>query len=73
MPLDLAIIRRQFPSLERPAVFFDNPGGTQIAKQSLERINRYLLEHNANHGGHLLPANNRTQFCMRPMLPWRTF
>jgi len=51
MPLDLSIIRQQFPSLDRPAVFFDNPGGTQIAKHSLERINRYLLECNANHEG----------------------
>jgi len=51
MPLDLSNIREQFPSLDRPAVFFDNPGGTQIAKHSLDRINRYLLECNANHEG----------------------
>lgn len=51
MPLNLSIIRQQFPSLDRPAVFFDNPGGTQIAKHSLDRINRYLLECNANHEG----------------------
>ena len=51
MPLDLSVIRQQFPSLDRPAVFFDNPGGTQIARHSLDRINRYLLECNANHEG----------------------
>ncbi len=51
MTLDLNLIRQQFPSLDRPAVFFDNPGGTQIAKPSLDRINRYLLECNANHEG----------------------
>jgi cysteine desulfurase family protein (TIGR01976 family) len=51
MPLDLNLIRQQFPSLDRPAIFFDNPGGTQIAKQSLDRINRYLIECNANHEG----------------------
>ncbi len=51
MSLNLDLIRQQFPSLNRPAVFFDNPGGTQIAKQSLERINKYLLENNANHEG----------------------
>lgn len=51
MPLDLSLVRGQFQSLDRPAVFFDNPGGTQIAKHSLERINRYLLECNANHEG----------------------
>ncbi|MBM3123545.1 MAG: cysteine desulfurase-like protein [Chloroflexi bacterium] len=51
MTLNTDLIRRQFPSLDRPAVFFDNPGGTQIARHSLERINRYLLETNANHEG----------------------
>ncbi len=51
MSLDLNLIRQQFPSLNRPATFFDNPGGTQIARQSIERINRYLLENNANHEG----------------------
>jgi len=42
MTLDLSMIRSQFPSLNRSAIFFDNPGGTQIAKQSLDRVNRYL-------------------------------
>jgi cysteine desulfurase family protein (TIGR01976 family) len=51
MSLEPSVIRQQFPSLDRPAVFFDNPGGTQIAKHSLDRINRYLLECNANHEG----------------------
>jgi cysteine desulfurase family protein (TIGR01976 family) len=51
MTLDLNAIRQQFPSLDRPAVFFDNPGGTQIARPSLDRITRYLLECNANHEG----------------------
>lgn len=51
MSLDLAHIRAQFPALQKPVIFFDNPGGTQIARQSLERINHYLLECNANHEG----------------------
>jgi cysteine desulfurase family protein (TIGR01976 family) len=51
MPLNVNLVREQFPSLSRPAIFFDNPGGTQIARQSLERINRYLIECNANHEG----------------------
>ncbi|HUF00316.1 MAG TPA: cysteine desulfurase-like protein [Anaerolineales bacterium] len=51
MTLDLSAIRSQFPSLNRPAIFFDNPAGTQIAKHSLDRINKYLVECNANHGG----------------------
>ncbi|MBK8780688.1 MAG: cysteine desulfurase-like protein [Anaerolineales bacterium] len=51
MSLNLDVIRQQFPSLNRPAIFFDNPGGTQIAKQSLDRITKYLIENNANHEG----------------------
>jgi cysteine desulfurase family protein (TIGR01976 family) len=49
--LDLTQIRATFPALDQPAVFLDNPGGTQIARQSLDRITRYLVETNANHGG----------------------
>ena len=51
MTLNPDRVRQQFPSLDRPAVFLDNPAGTQISRQSLDRINRYLLEHNANHEG----------------------
>ncbi len=51
MSFDVNLIRRQFPALDRPEVFFDNPGGTQIAKPSLDRVNRYLIESNANHEG----------------------
>jgi len=56
MPLDTAIVRQQFPSLDRRDVFFDNPGGTQIARQSLDRINQYLLNCNANHDGAFLTS-----------------
>jgi len=51
MPLDLNSIRAQFPALQHPAIFLDNPGGTQIAKASLDRVTSYLLQCNANHGG----------------------
>ena len=51
MPLDLALIRQEFPALRRPVVFFDNPGGTQAAQKSIQRMVDYLTEHNANHGG----------------------
>lgn len=51
MSLNLDVIRQQFPSLNRNAIFFDNPGGTQIAKQSIDRITKYLIESNANHEG----------------------
>jgi cysteine desulfurase family protein (TIGR01976 family) len=51
MPLDLKAIRAQFPALERPAIFLDNPAGTQITQRSLDRIRDYLVECNANHEG----------------------
>jgi cysteine desulfurase family protein (TIGR01976 family) len=57
MTLDLKQIRSQFPALRNeaaktsPAVFLDNPGGTQIAQSSLDRVAAYLVQNNANHGG----------------------
>lgn len=51
MKYDTDLVRRKFPALARPAVFFDNPAGTQIAQSSIDRINQYLIHTNANHGG----------------------
>jgi len=51
MPLDLTVIRSQFPALARDAIFLDNPAGTQVARTVLDRMNNYLVEHNANHEG----------------------
>ncbi len=51
MPLDLTAIRDKFPALKRPAIFFDNPGGTQVAQSVLTRMTNYLVDTNANHGG----------------------
>ena len=51
MPLDLSAIRAQFPALCKSVIFLDNPGGTQIAQTAIDRMNTYLVEHNANHGG----------------------
>ena len=51
MSLNTRKIRREFPALSRPVLFLDNPGGTQITRRSLERIQDYLVNTNANHGG----------------------
>src|SRR5215211_6676681 len=51
MTPDTTLVRQQFTYLNRPDVFLDNPAGTQISQQSLNRLNRYLLENNANHEG----------------------
>jgi cysteine desulfurase family protein (TIGR01976 family) len=51
MSLDINHIREQFPALDRQAIFFDNPGGTQIARPALDRMVAYLMNSNANHAG----------------------
>jgi cysteine desulfurase family protein (TIGR01976 family) len=49
--LNIDLIRSHIPALSSGAVFFDNPGGTQIAREVLERMQHYYLYTNANHGG----------------------
>jgi len=54
--LDLSSYRRYFPSLElsvhdKQVVYFDNPGGTQVARQVIDAIVVYFQEANANIGG----------------------
>ena len=51
MPFDVQAVRAQFPALASGAVFFDNPGGTQVARRVVERMTDYLVRCNANHGG----------------------
>jgi cysteine desulfurase family protein (TIGR01976 family) len=49
--LDLNLVRSQFPALSSGAIYLDNPGGTQVAQQTLKRMTDYLLHTNANHEG----------------------
>lgn len=63
--LDLAWIRSQFPSLaqtvnNRPAIFFDGPGGTQVPQRVIDAIGDYLKFSNANEGG-AFPTSQRTE------------
>ena len=56
MALDINQIRVQFPALSIkddsvPRIYFDNPGGTQVPHQVIDRMNTYLIQSNANHGG----------------------
>lgn len=51
MTLNIPQIRAQFPALQQDAIFLDNPAGTQISQQAIDRINQYLVEMNANVGG----------------------
>jgi cysteine desulfurase family protein (TIGR01976 family) len=54
--LDVGAVRSHFPSLTRISdedvpIFFDNPGGTQVAREVIDAVTDYYLHHNANHGG----------------------
>lgn len=58
MSLDVAAVRAQFPSLHHvphgaalPAVFFDNPAGTQVPQRVIDAVAGYFQTMNANSGG----------------------
>jgi len=57
MSLNIDLLRQQFPALQiedagMPRIYLDNPGGTQIPQQVLQRMKDYLVNTNANHGGY---------------------
>ena len=57
MKFDLEKIRSQFPALAitdegRSRVYLDNPAGTQVPLQVIDRMRDYLIQCNANQGGH---------------------
>jgi len=53
---DIDYVREQFPAMSKtvngyPAAFLDGPGGTQVPRRVVDKINDYLYYHNANcHG-----------------------
>jgi cysteine desulfurase family protein (TIGR01976 family) len=49
--LNVDTVRGHFPALVAETIYFDNPGGTQVASQVIQRMQRYLQYTNANHGG----------------------
>lgn len=57
MSIDISKIREQFPSLSitdegKPRIYFDNPAGTQVPRQMIDRTVECLIEANANTGGY---------------------
>lgn len=49
--LNVEEVRSHFLALASGATYFDNPGGTQVAQEVLQRMQDYLVQTNANHGG----------------------
>ncbi|NLY82395.1 MAG: cysteine desulfurase-like protein [Clostridiales bacterium] len=53
---DVDYVRDQFPAMARtvngyPAAYLDGPGGTQVPKRVVDKVNDYLYYHNANCDG----------------------
>ncbi|MDD5569521.1 MAG: aminotransferase class V-fold PLP-dependent enzyme [Bacteroidales bacterium] len=59
--LNTEFVRKQFPSLENEWIFLDNAGGTQIAKQAIDRINDFYLTTNVQVGGSYAPSALATE------------
>ena len=58
---DVAWVREQFPSLRlkvngQQAAFLDGPAGTQVPRQVMDAVQKYLLEANANTYGAFLTS-----------------
>ncbi|HEY4386603.1 MAG TPA: cysteine desulfurase-like protein [Ktedonobacteraceae bacterium] len=49
--LNSEMVRAHFPALGSGAIFFDNPGGTQVVQEVIQRMEHYYQYNNANHGG----------------------
>ena len=59
-------LREQFPALRlevngEPAIFFDNPGGTQVPQRVIDAASGYYREQNANVGGAFLTSRRTTE------------
>lgn len=59
--IDPVPLRRQFPALEqedhqRPAVYLDGPGGTQVPQRVIDAMVGYLQAGGSNLGGPFLPS-----------------
>ena len=65
--IDLSAVRSQFPALqqtdarERPYVYFDGPGGTQVPQRVIDAMGDYLVHANANHGGHFITSHRNDE------------
>ena len=51
MAYDIEEIRSHFPSLQSGAIFFDNPGGTQVPQEVIDAVVDYYQTSNSNSHG----------------------
>jgi cysteine desulfurase family protein (TIGR01976 family) len=62
---DVRAVREQFPALGRtyngrPVVYFDGPGGSQVARQAIDAVARYMERGGANLHG-VFPTSTETE------------
>jgi cysteine desulfurase family protein (TIGR01976 family) len=67
--LDVQAIRSRFPALarrhgDRPAIFFDNPAGTQVPTETIDGFSRYFERSNANVGGSFATSEETDQLIV---------
>jgi cysteine desulfurase family protein (TIGR01976 family) len=75
---DLSYYRRFFPALDlevegRKAIYFDNPGGTQVAQQVIDAMVTYFREANANSHGAFLTSERTDQMIAAARLAMADF
>ena len=52
MEFPVQLVRDQFPALQAPAVFFDNPAGTQVPRQVVDAVSASLIRAASGPGGY---------------------
>ena len=65
LTFDLRAVREQFPALSREykgrgVVYFDGPGGSQVAKQAIDAMSGYMERGGANLHG-VFPTSTETE------------
>jgi cysteine desulfurase family protein (TIGR01976 family) len=70
MAFDVTRIREQFPALKlkdngNDRIYLDNPGGTQVPRMVINRMEDYLIHSNANHGGNFHTSRNSDALLQR--------
>ncbi len=70
MPFNLDKVRGQFSALsqlhnDKPVVFFDGPGGSQVPRTVTEHMSHYLGHYNSNLGGHYFSSQVTTELMQR--------
>ena len=68
IPYEVREVRDRFPALsltqdDRPFVFLDGPGGTQVPRTVIEAVARYYEELNANDGGAFLTSRKSDEIA----------